>query len=343
MEIACAFRNLCLQSTAVRKKQWEFFKDEDKQSPELNCYDCEEYVDTKTNTVQDSEESDNYKISDDVEHGTHRCKHCGVEFHNRKLLTLHNKDNHSSDRPYDCIYCDKSFKTSSDVAHHEKTHLNQRNYECDLCNTTYNTTSILHKHKIIKHTTPSKWKYLCTHCNIKYPFKSHRDAHILRHHTNTSDEYICYHCNESHPTKVLLISHIRTKHSNKKYTKRCNLCENVYINQIVLEDHMRKEHNVGTTKLKRRIKQYECTKCTKMYTTEKVMKNHYINCDGIKRHNNDKNEQVKIEDDKNSMKLEPGDVIAVEIKPPSEGAAGLKYLKDEEGKCKEGKVPRSID
>ncbi|XP_018336391.1 gastrula zinc finger protein xFG20-1-like isoform X1 [Agrilus planipennis] len=215
------------------------------------------------------------------------CKICNETFKDRKLLAVHNKSKHGMDKPYNCLFCDRQFKRSADIYRHELIHLNQRSFTCEICNQSYNTPSILSSHMIIKHADSSKWKYVCSHCNKKFPFKSNRDTHIRRHHTNATSSYTCYHCGESYTSRILLINHIRSKHTLKsQHTRKCQICASIFINQLKLENHMRKEHGLETGMLKKRMKRYSCEKCGRKYTTERVLRMHVPTCDGIKRHSN---------------------------------------------------------
>ena len=58
----------------------------------------------------------------------------------------HNKT-HSSDKPYSCDVCDKTFKRSQHLKDHKRIHTGEKPYHCDLCNTSFTRISHLHRHK----------------------------------------------------------------------------------------------------------------------------------------------------------------------------------------------------
>ncbi|XP_025837539.1 zinc finger protein 260-like [Agrilus planipennis] len=267
-------------------------------------YDNDSNINSPSCIDEESQENDDKKISQVplTYPSEYSCEFCNRTYKERSSLFSHKKKIHKPDRPFNCVFCSKLFKHLGELKRHEKIHLNERSYMCEICNKSYNTGPVLATHKIIVHTDPDEWRYICQHCDKKFPIKSSLDQHVMRHHTNASDTYICYHCNESFDSRVLIIAHIKSKHSktSQQRSKECHVCNKMYINQVVLENHLRKEHNIGSTVLTKRPKQFPCEKCGKKYTTVYVLNIHSQVCDGIKRHSKKKEQKegaTKSDDD----------------------------------------------
>ena len=56
---------------------------------------------------------------------------------------------HTNENPYECDFCDKVFRDSSDLKKHVRTHTNERPYECDVCEKRFRQSHHLQSHKLI--------------------------------------------------------------------------------------------------------------------------------------------------------------------------------------------------
>ena len=69
---------------------------------------------------------------------------CSLEFFSF-LSKVHEKT-HSSERPYQCKECDKSFKTSRDMNRHTRKHTGVKPYKCTKCGKMFTQSGNLKRH-----------------------------------------------------------------------------------------------------------------------------------------------------------------------------------------------------
>ena len=87
---------------------------------------------------------------------------------------------HTDEKPFQCLFCDKSFRQHNHLANHKRRHHNQPKLKCTWkgCTAEFNTYTERFKHVKIKHDpTP----YHCDECNRKYKFKRELDHHKRKH------------------------------------------------------------------------------------------------------------------------------------------------------------------
>lgn len=157
-------------------------------------------------------------------------------------------------------------------------------YKCKRCEQRFEQRFHLTKHnKLVHH---SEKPYECLICDKAFKSTSHLNRHERAHLTqlkNSSDSFVCYHCNNEFDNKISLSQHVRRDHKFRQGSKKCSRCDKSYSSQQRLDMHTKREHGIDI-KSSYKKKEFECTKCGKLYTTLKVMKAHAVSCDGIKRH-----------------------------------------------------------
>lgn len=207
-----------------------------------------------------------------------KCNICSEGFTNSEILARH-KNRHTGERKYVCSYCGKKYFTNSDLNHHIQRHLNKRNYKCDICeNKSFNTANSLRTHKLVVHTNPNEWKYLCTICGRKCVTQTALTIHIKRH--SKEKDFCCHLCSKKFCTKSELSKHI-SSHSNMRLHK-CNVCNQEYKDRKVMERHLTKKHGVGNAKIVERVKKYFCDVCPKKFVGKKQLEKH------VRSHNGEK-------------------------------------------------------
>ncbi|XP_056636227.1 gastrula zinc finger protein XlCGF52.1-like [Diorhabda sublineata] len=207
------------------------------------------------------------------------CTRCNSRFGNSSNLVQHIKY-HDAVRSNVCSYCGKGFITKTDLKIHEKQHLNKREYECNICKKSFNTHKDLRSHKLVVHTDPLLWKYLCEYCNKRFPIKSNYDCHMRRHTGEKNFE--CHLCNRKFTDKCVLQRHMRT-HSNIREF-RCDQCDKEYKDKRVMQIHMAKIHGIGVgeIKLPSKEKKYICHICPKAYYAKNKLTRHLYTHTGEK-------------------------------------------------------------
>uniref|UniRef100_A0A7M6DNT1 C2H2-type domain-containing protein n=1 Tax=Clytia hemisphaerica TaxID=252671 RepID=A0A7M6DNT1_9CNID len=60
----------------------------------------------------------------------------------------HKVETHVESRKFSCAYCEKGFRTSSDLKIHTRTHTGEKPYKCNDCEKTCSSSSNLKKHQL---------------------------------------------------------------------------------------------------------------------------------------------------------------------------------------------------
>ncbi|KJH45855.1 zinc finger, C2H2 type [Dictyocaulus viviparus] len=73
------------------------------------------------------------------------CKHPGYKC--TKALAAHIRSVHTLDRPFSCLFCDRTFVRKNDLKVHELTHSTQCEFLCNKCNSSFRRLIYLQKHE----------------------------------------------------------------------------------------------------------------------------------------------------------------------------------------------------
>lgn len=207
----------------------------------------------------------------------YKCDTCGQKFASPVYLSAHKKY-HLGERHYICSTCGKGYITASDLYHHEKIHANKRAYRCEKCPKAFNTSSDLHKHRICVHVDRSQWKYVCEHCQRRFPLKTNLDTHVKTH--TGERNFACHLCSRKCINRSVLQRHIES-HSNVRSFK-CSVCCQEYKYQKSLDIHMMKAHGTGNVKVPERTKKHVCHICFKSYFANNKLQRHIRSHSGEK-------------------------------------------------------------
>lgn len=154
-----------------------------------------------------------------------KCPLCQI-----KLETLEEAENHScpihrngspnapsnhhnkpeDPRTYQCIKCQESFSTESEIEAHVSLHLRTEgsHHECHLCHDNFDTPLRLQCH-LIEHTFEGCGSYTCYLCSAVFTMASRLQHHMHDHGLN-SRPYDCHHCHLRFFFKAELENHILT-------------------------------------------------------------------------------------------------------------------------------------
>ena len=128
--------------------------------------------------------------------------------------------------------------------------------ECEECGLSFNTPSSLKCHAYIH----KDLKYVCPHCNKKFPFSSDRDVHAIKH--ETTKKFICETCKKGFFMKSDLT---KQEKIHLKVTWKCSQCDYQTIDERNLKAHRRCHSN---------LMPYMCMKCLKLFCYHTQWKHH---------------------------------------------------------------------
>lgn len=224
-------------------------------------------------------------------HAQKICNVCGKICKTTKLLKRH-KSSHSTDRPFNCDICDKSFKFNFEVTKHKKichsgpqpreicdlcgksilcrslqAHLRSHDkgtfYKCDYCEKGYYCQETLKQHVKHKHTNKDcHYKLLCSICGRKVISPKDLKIHMMSHTQEKS--YQCQQCDKRYKTPGALLTHVRYTHEDKRPFP-CNVCFKAFHTKVILQNHMRT--HTGE-------RPFSCTVCGRAFGSKSILKTH---------------------------------------------------------------------
>lgn len=216
------------------------------------------------------------------------CPICGKEISYKNNLDRHMRI-HSETKSYKCVFCEKSFRASDNLAKHVNSqHTKQNTYVCDLCARVFYCAVNLIAHK---KTHENNRLFQCNECQRFYKSKMALKAHLFRH--TGIRRYICGICSGRFVTNSELRSHDRIVHQRRELKYECLHCGLKYYSKAILEAHVRKHTDERPfmcefcpktfrrkeTLVKHRYRHtgerpHKCPKCPKAYTDIYIMKRH---------------------------------------------------------------------
>lgn len=108
---------------------------------------------------------------------------CGKRCKDQGDLKVHIRS-HTTQRPYPCPFCEKTYKTSSARASHIETHM-ERNHCCTICDAKFKRRILYQRHMKLMHDESYRMKCFaentCKICNKSYLRRSHFLSHLKIH------------------------------------------------------------------------------------------------------------------------------------------------------------------
>ncbi|KAF4077418.1 hypothetical protein AMELA_G00207830 [Ameiurus melas] len=134
----------------------------------------------------------------------------------------------TSDSPFSCPICKKTFSLGRVMKRHLRTHSDLKRYSCEYCGKGFNDTFDLKRH-VRTHTGVRPFK--CTVCEKAFTQRCSLEAHLKKVHgvfqqyaykERRDKLYVCEECGLTAQTHDSLCSHIQVKHPNSKIAKAKN-------------------------------------------------------------------------------------------------------------------------
>ncbi|XP_045467091.1 zinc finger protein 260-like [Harmonia axyridis] len=191
---------------------------------EFQCFVCKKTYDTK------SKLRNHFRTHEEK---LYSCKQCDKKFKSPSQMRLHEQI-HSTDRPFVCSVCGKTFGRASTLKTHMIGHT-EKPEVCELCGKRFCRPAELKLH-MTKHAGIKP--YLCPECGKSFSQKSHLTEHSKSH----SDErpHQCPYCEKAFKSKSILTGHIKIHKGEKAF--KCMECGYGAYTQFRLTQHILRQH-----------------------------------------------------------------------------------------------------
>lgn len=195
-----------------------------------------------------------FKYQEQKEYSMFKCIMCDESFYNKLKRSKHIRDYHrnSSTNLYDCLWCERSFKSISGIIGHTLIHSNAELHNCDICNKGFQRLSNLQGHYATHNDDDS---YCCKLCNKTFKTMQLRKKHWRNVHIEEKP-LKCEHCDKRYKDHSDLRRH-RWKHGGYEKKFVCHLCARKFFEAKLLRIHMRtheKKKNNTIDDVKKEIK-----------------------------------------------------------------------------------------
>ncbi|VDO93237.1 unnamed protein product [Soboliphyme baturini] len=146
-------------------------------------------------------------------------------------------------KPYQCIKCQKSFSTETEIHAHVATHVLQDGitHYCMLCKKVFDSPSKLQCH-LIEHSFVGCSGYQCYLCGLMFSLPQPLQSHMTARHSFSDRPYDCSLCDQKFFFRAELENHIHSEHSSdaersdQKFI--CCFCGQCFSTLAVLQCHM---------------------------------------------------------------------------------------------------------
>ncbi|XP_041354038.1 zinc finger protein 569-like [Gigantopelta aegis] len=172
----------------------------------------------------------------------HVCDVCNKRFAELFVLNAHRKLVHFPEKLYECVECQKKYKSCAGLKKHMFSHNAEKKYACHCGKTFSNPESLLHHEKLHSDERP----FACDQCSKAFVMRATLKKHIKRVHENvkridiTKKPYVCD-CGKRFAVESYLTNHIACYHADFK-PHVCHLCQKQFSKRFMLNKHVKKDH-----------------------------------------------------------------------------------------------------
>ena len=163
------------------------------------------------------------------------CEFCGITVRVRNYKS--HIMIHTGQKPFICVICQRSFRTSSSCKIHQSTHLKERNFNCHYCSKSFICRNSLAKHKL---THSRDMKFECQVCSAKFYRQSCFRTHLSSHGIGIS--HYCKICQKGFLWEARLKEHMNEHEGIKPF--KCEHCTKTFSKKRNLSSHIRLVHKL---------------------------------------------------------------------------------------------------
>lgn len=203
-----------------------------------------------------------------------KCPVCGVEFEQRRRLTIHLKSHSRVRRPPklkevkervtpECKICNKTFLHESGLQIHTQSFhpeeiKGKKSFCCEKCGSMFWTKTALVEHQRIH---SDKKPFVCSFCKKAFCRRSDLKSHTKVH--TGEKPFPCPHCERTFRQRLQMVHHIRTHTGEKPY--KCDFCEKAFAKR----DQFTRHRRVHTKE-----RPYKCSHCGKFFKSKGNLRDH---------------------------------------------------------------------
>lgn len=145
--------------------------------------------------------------------------------------------NHSGQRPFTCLICNKAFTTKWNLKLHKWTHAarTSKPFKCDQCKGAFiresDYVAHMNSHKSVR-------PYTCNYCGAQFIRKYNCQRHVREH--EKSKTFVCDVCNKEFHRSYYLKDHMRIHSGVRPYA--CSICGKTSTTKSNHNKHVRIHH-----------------------------------------------------------------------------------------------------